>query len=291
MKTLKIKDNQQKKEDQDLSFRIFDLTSENLNAYTVPHKKDHFCLFVIEEGTMQVSIEDKIHKLKAGKIAVIFPEQVSLVSSISVDLKGKIILFEEILFCSDILKNELSTYNVHLSTQLNCIILSAIDFQHSIGMINSIQDIYQYPSLVKKEQARFYIKILLLGLIESVHGLHPVLYQETVDKPIYIKYKKLLNIHYKQHRAVQYYAEQLMVSSKKLNSITKRHCGKTAIETIHHRILMEIKRQLTFSDLSHKEIAFDLGFNSPSALNKLVRSKLKETPTQLQQELSQMYNG
>lgn len=170
---------------------------------------------MIEEGTVQVSIEDKIHKLKAGKIAVIFPEQVSLVSTISIDLKGKIILFEEILFCSDILKNELSTYNVHLSTQLNCIILSAIDFQYSIGMINTIQDIYQYPSLVK-EQARFYIKILLLGLIESVHGLHPVLYQETVDKPIYIKYKKLLNIHYKQHRTVQYYAEQLMVSSKSL---------------------------------------------------------------------------
>jgi hypothetical protein len=32
-----------------------------------------------------------------------------------------------------------------------------------------------------------------------------------------------------------------------------------------------------FSDLSHKEIAFDLGFSSPSALNKFVRAKLKET--------------
>ncbi|MNY51386.1 Helix-turn-helix domain protein [compost metagenome] len=82
-----------------------------------------------------------------------------------------------------------------------------------------------------------------------------------------------------------------MITTKKLNAITKKHCGETAIQTIHHRILMEIKRQLMFSDLAHKEIAFDLGFNSPSALNKFVRSKLKETPTQLQQELSQMYNG
>ncbi|MGA6119398.1 AraC family transcriptional regulator [Sphingobacterium sp. UDSM-2020] len=291
MKKLKIKDNQQKKEDQDLSFRVFDLTKENLDQYIIAHKKDHFCIYVIENGTMQMSVEDKIHTLKSGKIAVIFPEQVSLIANQSIDLKGKIILFEEILFCSDILKNELSTYNVNLSTQLNCTMLAAADFQRSLGMINIIQDVYQNPSLVKKEQARFYIKILLLGLIESVHGLHPIMYQETSDKPIYIKYKKLLNIHYKQHRTVQYYAAELMITTKKLNAITKKHCGETAIQTIHHRILMEIKRQLMFSDLAHKEIAFDLGFNSPSALNKFVRSKLKETPTQLQQELSQMYNG
>ena len=103
--------------------------------------------------------------------------------------------------------------------------------------------------------------------------------------------KKLLNEHYKQYRTVQYYAEELAITPKKLNSITKKHCGETAIQAIHNRILMEIKRQLMFSDLSHKEIAFDLGFNSPSALNKFVKAKLKETPTELQQELAQMYNA
>jgi AraC family transcriptional activator of pobA len=43
--------------------------------------------------------------------------------------------------------------------------------------------------------------------------------------------------------------------------------------------------------ISHKEIAFDLGFSSPSALNKFVRAKLKETPTDLQNELAQIYNA
>jgi hypothetical protein len=53
-----------------------------------------------------------------------------------------------------------------------------------------------------------------------------------------------------------------------------KYSGENAINAIHNRILTEIKRQL-FSDLSHKEIAFDLGF-SPSALNKFVRAKLKK---------------
>lgn len=291
LKKLEIKKNIQKEEDKNLSFRVFDLTEENLKDYFKPHKKDHFLIIVIENGTLQLHIEDKIHFLKAGKISVVFPEQVHFISDLSQDLQGKIILFEEILFCSDILKNELSTYNVNLSTQLNCTILSKEDFEQSLRSIHLIQGIYQKPSLIKKEQARFQIKIFLLGLIESVHGLHPILHKETTDKPIYVRFKKLLNEHYKQYRTVQYYAEELAITPKKLNSITKKHCGETAIQAIHNRILMEIKRQLMFSDLSHKEIAFDLGFNSPSALNKFVKAKLKETPTELQQELAQMYNA
>lgn len=291
MKKLEIKKNIQKLEDKNLSFRVFELSEENLSPYLKPHKKDHFFILVIEKGKLQLHIEDKIHSLKTGQISVVFPEQVHFISNCSEDLKGKIILFEEILFCSDILKNELSTYNVNLSTQLNCTILSAEDFEQSVNAIRIIKGIYEHPSLIKKEQARFQIKIFLLGLIESVHGLHPILHKETVDKPIYVRFKKLLNEHYKQYRTVQYYAEELAITPKKLNSITKKHCGETAIQAIHNRILIEIKRQLMFSDLSHKEIAFDLGFNSPSALNKFVKAKLNETPTELQQELAQMYNA
>lgn len=290
MKKLEIKKNIQKEEDKNLSFRVFDLTNDYLKDYAKPHKNDHFFIIVIEDGTLHLHIEDKIHFLKPGKISVVFPEQVHFISDISNNLKGKIILFEEILFCSDILKNELSTYNVNLSTQLHCTVLSSEDFQQSLHTISVIKGIYQHPSLIKKEQARFLIKIFLLGLIESVHGLHPILHKETPDKPIYVRFKKLLNEQYKQYRTVQYYADELAITAKKLNSITKKHCGETAIQAIHNRILIEIKRQLMFSDLSHKEIAFDLGFNSPSALNKFVKAKLKETPTALQQELAQMYN-
>ncbi|WP_205691014.1 helix-turn-helix transcriptional regulator [Cellulophaga sp. BC115SP] len=291
MNKLEIKKYILKPEDRNLSFRVFDLVECTQQTYLEPHKKDHFIILVIETGTLQLHIEEKLHYLKAGKIAVVFPDQVHFISDLSSDLKGKIILFEEILFCSDILKNELSTYNVNLSTQLNCTFLPKEDFEQSLHLVKLIKSIYEKPSLIKKEQARFHIKIFLLGLIESVHGLHPILQHETVDKPIYVRFKKLLNEHYKQHRTVQYYSEELAITPKKLNAITKKHCGETAIQAIHKRILIEIKRQLIFSDLTHKEIAFDLGFNSPSALNKFVKAKLKETPTELQQELAQMYNA
>lgn len=289
MKRLEIKKNIQKPEDQNLSFRAFDLSLSSLENYLLPHKKDHFCILMLESGEIEIQIEDQKFKLSSGKISIIFPEQISSVTSTSSDVSGKVILFEEVLFCSDILKNELLSYNVDLATHLNCVFLSPSEFEQSKKLAIDIENVYLNPSLVRKEQARFYIKIFLLGLIELVHGQHPVLQHET-DKTLYIRFKKMLNERYKNERTVQYYASKLAITTKKLNNITKKHCDETAINAIHNRILQEIKRLLLFSDLSHKQISMELGFSSPSALNKFVKTKLKETPTELQEELAQIYN-
>ena len=293
LKRFEIKKNIQKTDDKNLSFRVFELSTASIKEYLKPHKKDHFCIIIVESGTIKVHIEDKIHLLNSGKISILFPDQIHFVSNLSADLSGKIILFEEVLFCSDILKNELSPYNVNLSVHLNNTALSSLEFKKVLPIIKNIQDIYNAPSLVKKEQARFYIKIFLLGLIESIHGLHPVLHHDTqgADQNTYIAFKKLLNHHYKSERTVQYYALKLAITTKKLNALNKKYSSETAINAIHNRILTEIKRQLLFSDLSHKEIAFDLGFSSPSALNKFVKAKLKETPTDLQNGLAQIYTA
>lgn len=289
MNRLEIKKNIQKPEDQNLSFRAFDLTPSDLETYLQPHKKDHFCIVLVESGEIGLQIEDQTFKLSSGKIAIIFPEQVSCVTKVSSDISGKIILFEEILFCSDILKNELLSYNVDLATHLNCVFLSPSEFDQSKKLAVDIENMYLNPSLVRKEQARFYIKIFLLGLIELVHGQHPVLQHES-DKNLYIRFKKMLNERYRNERTVQYYASKLAITTKKLNKLTRKHCDETAINAIHNRILQEIKRLLLFSDLSHKQISLELGFSSPSALNKFVKNKLQETPTELQQELAQIYN-
>jgi hypothetical protein len=68
--------------------------------------------------------------------------------------EGKIILFEEVLFCSDILKNELSPYNVNLSAHLIAPPFSSVEFEKLPK--KNIQDVYNAPSLVKKEQARLH---------------------------------------------------------------------------------------------------------------------------------------
>ena len=129
---------------------------------------------------------------------------------------------------------------------------------------------------------------MLLEIIEMAHQTIDTS-QTTNQLDYFVRFKTLIEADYKTKRTVTYYANALNITTKKLNSICKSKTSKTALNIIHERLLTEIKRLLVFSGKNHKEIAFDLGFDSPSALNKFVNTKLKETPSELKEELSQIY--
>ncbi|WP_394678394.1 AraC family transcriptional regulator [uncultured Sphingobacterium sp.] len=284
-----LKDIQYKAERAITPFHIFDLDREALAAYREPHTKDHFCLLFVKKGRLNLHVEDRRYTVNAPHICVIFPGQLSSKELLSDDFEGKLILFDEVLFCSDILKNELSIYNYNISVKLNHIELPEAETSEIEMLLEQVEKSYQDLTSIKKEQARFYIKIILLKLVEFVHTKWGNSQLSNENAKIYGKFLELLERHYKTERTVGWYAEKLQLSPKKLNEITRKIAGLTSIETIHARIMNEIKQLLLLSNYSHKEIAFELGFNSPAALNKFVRAKLDETPTNLQQQLAQMY--
>lgn len=289
MVTHHLKDIQHNSERAITPFHIFDLDKEALEQYREPHTKDHFCLLFVKKGKMKMQVEDRRYNVSENSICVIFPGQLSSKEQVSNNFGGKMILFDEVLFCSDILKNELSIYNHNISVKLNYIELPAEEADEVQLLFEQIEKLYHDITSIKKEQARFYIKITLLKLVEFVHTRWDKDKLTNENTRLYGKFLELLERNYKTERTVSWYAEKLLISPKKLNEITKKTAGLTSIETIHARIMNEIKQLLLLSNYSHKEIAFELGFNSPAALNKFVRAKLDETPTHLQQQLAQMY--
>lgn len=290
MVTHHLKDIQHHSERAITPFHIFDLDKAALAPYRKPHTKDHFCLLFIQKGKMKMQVEDRYYDMAADSISVIFPGQLSSKEQVTDSFSGKMILFDEVLFCSDILKNELSIYNHNISVKLNHIALPKAETIQVQTLLSQIEELYRDLTSVKKEQARFYIKILLLKLVEFVHSEVDKTAHTNGHTNDYAKFLQLLERHYKTKRTVNWYAKQLRISPKKLNATTKKLAGLTAIETIHARIMNEIKQLLLLSSYSHKEIAFELGFNSPAALNKFVRAKLDETPSHLQEQLTKMYN-
>ena len=114
-----LKDIQHNSERAITPFHIFDLDKEDMEQYRNPHTKDHFCLLFVKKGSMKMQVEDRRYDVSENCISVIFPGQLSSKEQISDDFDGKMILFDEVLFCSDILKNELSIYNLMFSKELH----------------------------------------------------------------------------------------------------------------------------------------------------------------------------
>ena len=90
-----------------------------------------------------------------------------------------------------------------------------------------------------------------------------------------------------QHK-VRFYSERLNVSEKKLSQLSKTYLGGTTLSVIHDKLITEIKRLLLHGALSHKEIAYDLGFDSPSSFNAFVKRRTGQTPGEIQSQLSSL---
>ena len=83
-----------------------------------------------------------------------------------------------------------------------------------------------------------------------------------------------------KHHTVEWYANELCISSKYLSALCKKHSGKTANEWITEHVLEDIRYYLKQTDYSIKKISDLLGFPNPSFFGKYVKEHFGQTPAQ-----------
>ena len=72
--------------------------------------------------------------------------------------------------------------------------------------------------------------------------------------------RTLINQHYKTQRKAPFYSSLMGISTRKLNEITSRAFGKLVQDMISDRLLSESEAMLGQTNLSMKEIIFELNF-------------------------------
>lgn len=106
------------------------------------------------------------------------------------------------------------------------------------------------------------------------------------NKGIVLKVEKLLKAYFQSEKphvlglpTVKYCAEQLHLSPNYLSDLLKKETGKNTKEHIDYYLLEKAKNLLLSNELNIKEIAYDLGFESPKSFSKLFKKKLGVTPS------------
>lgn len=88
----------------------------------------------------------------------------------------------------------------------------------------------------------------------------------------------LINQYHTQHKAVNWYASKLNISSNYLNILCRKHLNITASDMLNQRLMQEAKNQLRFSEKTVKEITFDLGFESVPVFSTFFKRKSGFSP-------------
>ena len=113
--------------------------------------------------------------------------------------------------------------------------------------------------------------------------LHRDAQNTTRQEELLEKFIALVFQHSSSHRDVQFYADQLCITTRYLSSIIQKLTGHTPKEIIDDRCIQEIKMRLRTTNESMQEIAFQLNFPDQSFFSRYFKKHTGITPAEYRQ--------
>jgi AraC-like DNA-binding protein len=148
--------------------------------------------------------------------------------------------------------------------------------------IKQIQDLIR---LLKDEFERNSVSYIMLKTLLKVLLLHLIRYQndgflkQDINQKRVFQFLELMEHNYLTETNTNFYANKIGICVKRLNQILKEKLNLTAKQIIQQRRITEAKRSLIKGEISTKELAFKLGFDSISSFSRFFRKNVGISPT------------
>jgi len=261
---------------------ILPISHSNSYNFTKKHRHDYYEILFFEKGGGLQLIDLKEYTVKSHSCYIVHPKQVHLLKR-EPGSKGRLMQFREE-----------SIITTKLLTLLETRIWegeSAILFERNKGLFNNFTKLIDmFDSVSNPDNHSNYrnIHLLQVVLFDLLSNPEIVPTSTIIDKH-FNQFLQLVNDNYKVQHSVKFYLNTLGLNEKKLGVMTKRHLGISPLKVIHQRLLLETKRLLLFMEQSHKEIAYELGFDSPSSFSSFIKTKTGQTPSALQATVEEIH--
>ena len=142
----------------------------------------------------------------------------------------------------------------------------------------------EYHGRNRKELITAYLNTLLTHLV--------VLFRDDgMEKGVESRMRRLLALveeHYITEREVDFYADKLALSKKRLDVISKETFGLTVKQMLQQRLLLEAKRSISCGNSTLKSIAYELGFRDASYFSRFFKQNAGVTPEEFGKTLHRL---
>lgn len=242
-----------------------------------PQRKEFFEIVWLQNEEAIHPVQHDFQTLRGNWIYLIPPYRVHQLNKAG--KKGVLISFKQEMLEDDMKEFLLDVFRIfNLQGEFSCLQVNEQDSLSLTGIYTLLEGEYQADpdNLV---MLKAILKVLLLKLIQ--YKEHHFTQQDINQKRVY-EFLLLLESSYKSERTAEYYAQKLGVGDKRLNQILREKVGKTGVQLIHDRLILEAKRQIIHSESTLKEIAFDLGFQDRSYFSRFFKVHTGLTPQEFQ---------
>lgn len=137
-----------------------------------------------------------------------------------------------------------------------------------------IQSEFQGVDTGHAQMLQWLVNMVLMTLKRQLdRELADTQHTESNKMNVVMRFRSLLDEHYRQHWTVKEYADALYVSTSTLSRLCKEHTGSTAKTLVLDRVLLEIKRRLIYTNEPLDQMAYTLGFKDPAYFSRFFRKQ------------------
>lgn len=242
-------------------------------------------LLICRSGEAEIVIDFQPYALKINAVLMLFPGDAVKLTSSTEDFTVEMLRYDRATLHEASTQLEQTVYwflRNDRCTGGQQIVFDIFDATFALLRIYFRQDECRY----KQSLALCQLKSFFLGFYDWINR-NPQTTSETVtrrSRELFTRFWQLLERDYRTEQTVAYYAAQLNVSAKYLNTIVHEVAHCTPKTVIDNYIVLQMKSALSSTDMNIKELAYNFNFSDASFMCRYFRRLTGLTPQQFRRE-------
>jgi len=249
-------------------------------ATASPHRDTHYLLVLATQGQYSVNLDFEPVAFVAPALLVVFPGQVHhLIGMASQQGWG-------ISVAAALLDSDAQLLLEKVFSRPQALDVSSDFYPRALALVELMENLQSGTTNLHTHKAVHALLNALLSLMAGqfttgVTGAKPTESRGGLIEQAFIR---LLKQYYQTWKQPAHYAAQLAISVAHLNDTVKAITGQSVSAHIQQRSMLEAKRLLYFTDLSIKEIGYQVGYDDPVYFGKLFKKLTGSTPRHFRQQ-------
>ena len=237
--------------------------------------RNRYNLIMCLDGSLQYSSDSGIFSLLAGGAYFSAPGRTTHLVRQSDDAKFYEVSFKEGFISRNMLRETMLDRLLDTCGDAPAIcypVEKEIDFV--IELFAKLYNEVNSRQVLHNQMVKLIFIEIMIGLVRSnEHCANRVFGNVPYHRAgqLYNQFTELVEKHYLKFRLVQDYADLLFVTAKHLSEVIKKETGQTALSLIHSKVFSEAKFLLCRTELSVKEIADSLNFDTSSHFGRFIK--------------------
>jgi AraC family transcriptional activator of pobA len=237
----------------------------------IPIHFNYYALFLRIHGETQRRINQFDYLIKPQSLQLVNPGSIYSFKDTTDASRTYVLLFDKAFIEEDNLSTEIqdSLLDFHCKCQQD-IVLDTTQFAHAVSLYEQLSSELRAKNDDYKIVAKMLINQLLF-LLKREKLNFGLKQNHTRAEQVSAEFLILIEEHYWQKKSVKAYASLLGITPKHLSETVKSTLHHSALSYIHVRIIKEIQYLLCFGDMSIKQIAYALHFETVSQLGRFFK--------------------